>query len=162
MKVILLENIESLGHKNEIKEVADGYARNFLIPKKKVVVITSDNLEWAIEKQKETQILIEKDLQEIQKMAEKLDGLEVVFETKTGEQKQLYESIDSQKISQKLEKEKFIVKPSQIHLKEKIKELGEYPIKVSLNHNLEVEIRIIVESEKIKQKLKNEKKKKNS
>jgi len=150
MKVILLENITNLGHKNEIKEVSGGYARNFLIPQKKVVVITSDNLEWALEKESGAQILIEEELQKMQKIAESLDGLEVVFETKTGEQNQLYESIDSQKISLKLEKEKFIVKPSQINLKEKIKELGEYPIKINLSHNLEAEIRIIVKSEKTK------------
>jgi large subunit ribosomal protein L9 len=151
MKIILLENIEKLGRKFEIKEVAEGYVRNFLLPKKLAKVVTPKILEWALEKEKEAQKAAENELKEVQELAEKLDGLEFIFKVKTGEQNQLYESIDSQKISQKIKEAGFpLIKISQIELKEKIKELGEYPIKIKLDHNLEAEIRVIVETEENK------------
>ncbi|MDP2820860.1 MAG: 50S ribosomal protein L9 [bacterium] len=152
MKIILLENIEKLGKKYEIKEVSEGYARNFLLPKKMAKVITPKILEWALEKEKEAQKAAENELKEIQDLAGKLDGLEIIFKVKTGEQNQLYESIDSQKIFQKIKEAGFpALKTSQLELKEKIKELGEYPIKIKLDHNLEAEIRIIVETEENKE-----------
>jgi large subunit ribosomal protein L9 len=152
MKIILLENVEKLGRRYEIKEVSEGYARNFLLPKKLAKVITPKILEWALEKEKEARELEEKELKETQEVAEKLDGLEIIFKVKTGEQNQLYESIDSQKISQKIKEAGFpLLKTNQIDLKEKIKELGEYPVKIKLDHNLEVEIRVVVEAEEIKE-----------
>ena len=144
MKVILLQDIDKLGSKHEIKEVADGYARNFLIPKGLVRLATLKNLKW-LEAQKETETKkTEKELKNIQEFATKLDGIEITIPVKIGEEGQLFESITSQKISEKLKELGFEIKKSQIILEKPIKEIGEFSIKIKLEHNLEAEVRLIV------------------
>ena len=81
-------------------------------------------------------------------MASKLDGLELSIAIKIGEEGQLFESITSQKILEKLKEMGFEVKKSQISLEKPIKELGEFPVKINLDHNLEIEIKLIVTEEK--------------
>ena len=148
MRVILLQDIDKLGKKYDIKEVADGYARNFLIPKRLAKLATKKVILWA-EAQKEIEgKKIEEGLKKVQDFASKIDGLEVIFSLKVGEEGQLFESITSQKISEKLKELGFGVKKSQIDLAEPIKELGDFPIKVKFEHNLEAEIRVIVTEEK--------------
>jgi len=86
----------------------------------------------------------EEDLKKIQTSASELDGLEVSFAVKVGEEGQLFESINNQKIVEKLKEMGFEVKKSQIKLENPIKELGEFPVSISLEHNLEAEIKVIV------------------
>ncbi len=149
MKVILLENIDGLGKKYEIKEVKSGYARNFLLPKNLAKQATKKALEW-LESQKETiEKTAEEELKKIQELASGIDGFEVTIQVKVGEEGQLFESINQQKISDKLKDSGFEVKKSQIDLPDPIKELGEFPVKINLEHNLEAEIKVIVAEEKI-------------
>jgi len=149
MRVILLQDIENLGKRYEIKEVKDGYARNFLIPKGLVKPATKEALAW-LEMQKEIETKkAEEELKKVQDFASSLDGLEVSIPVKIGPEGQLFESITSQKILERLKEMGFEVKKPQIDLIEPIKELGEYPIKIKLEHNLEVEIKLIVTEEKI-------------
>jgi len=149
MKVILLKDIENVGRKYEVKDVKDGYARNFLIPKNLVKLATKKNLKW-LQLQKE---MIEKkaedDLKKAQQMASDLDGRGVAVAVKVGPEGQLFESVNSTKIAEKLKLAGFNIKKSQIDLSEPIKKLGEFPVKINLDHNLEVEIIIIVSEEKI-------------
>ncbi|MEK7658288.1 MAG: 50S ribosomal protein L9 [Patescibacteria group bacterium] len=148
MKVILLQDVEGLGKKYDVKEVKNGHARNFLIPQGIAKIATKQALKW-LETQKE---LIEKeaeeDLHRAQEMASKLDDLEVIVALKVGEEGQFFESVNSQKISEKLKELGFEIKKSQVLLENPIKELGEFPVKISLDHNLEIEIRVIVVEEK--------------
>ena len=147
MKVILLQDVEDLGSKYEVKEVKDGYARNFLLPKKMVKLATKKELKW-LESQKE---MIEKEAEEnlkkSQELASRLDGLEIEITMKTGEHQELFESIDKQRILKELKNLGFEVKKNQVNLEKPIKELGEYPIKLNLDFNLEAEIKLMVLSE---------------
>jgi large subunit ribosomal protein L9 len=148
MKVILLKDIENLGKKYEIKEVSDGYARNYLIPKKLAKVANEKNLEW-LEKQKEKEEKrAEEELKKVQEAASAVDGQEVVIPVKVGEDGQLFESITIQKIYEKLKELGFEIKKKQILLESPIKELGEFPVKIKFPHNLEAEIKVIVVEEK--------------
>lgn len=148
MKVILLQDVDKVGKKYEVKRVASGYARNFLIPKGLAKLATEKSLEW-LETQKEIlKKKAEEELKTVQGRASGLDGLEVIIPVKIGEEEQLYESISAQKISDKLKEAGFNIKKSQIALKEPIKELGEHPVKVHFEHNLETEIKVIVTEEK--------------
>ncbi|KPJ56712.1 hypothetical protein AMJ49_04105 [Parcubacteria bacterium DG_74_2] len=148
MKVILLQDIENLGKKYDVKEVKAGYARNFLIPKGLVKSADQASLKWLKAQKKIKLEKTEEELKQIQELASKLDGLEINIPVKIGEEKQLFESINQQKISEKLKELGFNIKKSQIDLKEPIKEIGEFPIKLKLEHNLETEIRVIITEEK--------------
>ncbi len=151
MRVILLQDIEKLGKKHEVKEVSNGHARNFLIPKGLAKPATREALVW-LETQKEIEAKkAEEDLKKIQELASAIDDQEIIIPVKVGEQDQLFESVTSQKISEKLKEAGFDLKKSQIELPESIKELGEFPVKIKLDHNLEAEIRLIITKEEEQQ-----------
>ena len=148
MRVILLQDIDKLGKKYDIKEVKNGYARNFLIPNGLAKLATKEALIW-VETQKEIEAKkAEESLKKVQEIASMMEGLEVMIPVKIGEEGQLYESITAQKISEKLKEMDFEIKRNQIELPEPIKELGEVPVKIKFEHNLEVEIRVIITEEK--------------
>jgi len=148
MRVILLQDVDKLGKKYEIKDVPDGYARNFLIPKGLAKPATEEALLW-LETQKEIEAKkAEEDLKKVQEIASAIDDQEVIIPVKVGEDGQLFESINVQKIFEKLKELGFNVKKTQIELPESIKELGEFPVKIKFEHNLEAEIKVIVVEEK--------------
>lgn len=144
MKVILLEDIDKIGKKFETKEMADGYARNFLLPKKLAKIYTPELEEWAKLQREILEKKAEEDLEKIQKIASSIDGQEIIIDMKVGPENQLFESINAQKIADKLREVGFDVKKGQLDLTEPIKEVGEYPVKIKLSHNLESQIQVIV------------------
>jgi large subunit ribosomal protein L9 len=148
MRVILLQDVENVGKKFEIKDVKAGFARNFLFAKNLAKPASKEALRW-LEMQKEIAIKKEEDeLKKIQEMASSVDGQEIVISMKVGEKEQLFESVTCQKISEKLKELGFEIKKNQIELREPIKEIGEFPVKIKFEHNLEAEIRVIVVEEK--------------
>ncbi len=156
MKIILLEDVESLGKKYEVKEVKDGYARNFLLPNKLAKAATKQALKWLSDQKEVIEKQAEEDLKKAQELASKLDGLEMTITVKTGEEDQLFESISSQKIAEELKNKGIIVKKSQVILQKPIKELGEFSVNINLDHNLEAEIKVIVLAEEDKEKIEEE------
>lgn len=152
MKVIFLEDVENIGKKYDVKEVKPGYARNFLIPNNLAKTATKKNLRW-LEIQKEIITKkAEENLKEAQELASKIDGLEVPILLKVGSEGQLFESINSSKIAEKLKEMGFDVKKSHIDLKENIKKIGEFEVKINLDHNLEAEIKVIITEESTSKK----------
>ena len=144
MQVILLADIKNLGKKYEVKEVADGYARNLLFPKNVVREATPEALEWLAMQKEILTAKAEQSLEHIQNTASSLDGLEVVISVKVGDEGQLFEHITNQKIAERLKEMGFDVKKTQVQLESPIKELGEFPVKVRFDHNLEAELRVII------------------
>ena len=154
MKVILLQDIENIGEKFQIKNLADGYVRNFLIPKGLVKLASEENLKW-LEVQKNTLAYkAEAELKSTQEIVSKMDGLEMVIKAKAGKQDKIFGSITSGKIAELLVEKGFDIKKSQIQLENSIKQAGEWPVKINFLHGLEAEIKIIVEQiqEQIKEK----------
>ena len=147
MKVILLEDVENLGKKWDVKEVADGYARNFLIPQNLVKPASSAEIEQAEKMRQEAETKAQKELAGVEKMASQLDGYELKISVQVGEDGQLYAAVNSPKISSALGAEGFKVSQKQIKISEPIKELGEFPVVIEFDHGLEVEIQVIVEAE---------------
>ena len=148
MKVILLQDIESLGKKYEVKEVKDGHARNFLLPQKLAKAATKQALKWLADQKEVIEKQAEEDLKKVQTLASGLDGLELNIAVKVGEEQQLFESVNSQKIAEKLKELGFEIKKSQVKLESPIKELGEFSVNIVLDHNLESEIKVIITEEK--------------
>ena len=147
MKVILLQDVADLGKKFEIKEVADGHANNLLIPKGFVKPATKEALEWVALQQEIAAKKAEEGLKKIQGVASQLDDLEVQIAVKVGDKGQLFEAVNAQKIVDRLKEMGFEVKKDQVKLQEPIKELGEYPVKIGFEHNLEAEVQIIITEE---------------
>ncbi|MBI2643970.1 MAG: 50S ribosomal protein L9 [Candidatus Wildermuthbacteria bacterium] len=147
MRVVLLSDIENIGKQFEIKEVADGYARNFLIPQGLVRPATKQTLQWLSMQKEIAEKKAEDALKQTQELASKLDDLEVSIPMKVGEEGQLFEAITAAKIADRLKEMGYDVKKNQVKIENPIKELGEFPVKIAFDHNLEAEISVIVTEE---------------
>lgn len=152
MKVILLQDVEGLGKKYEVKEVKNGHARNLLLPEKLAKVATVEALKWLADQKEVIEKEAGEDLKKAQELASNLDGFELNIIVKVGDEGQLFESINSQKIVEKLKEAGFEVKKSQVKLENSIKETGEFSVSIGLAHNLEAEIKIIITAEKSAEK----------
>jgi large subunit ribosomal protein L9 len=118
-----------------------------LIPQGLAKQATKEALKW-LEIQKEIEAKkVEEELKNVQELASKIDGYELVIPAKVSKGGQLYENINSQKIVEKLQAENFAIDKKQIELDKPIKELGEFPVKIKFKHNLEAEIKVIVVEE---------------
>jgi large subunit ribosomal protein L9 len=148
MKVILLKDVEKLGQKGDVKEVADGYARNFLIPNKLAVLATKAELVKLEEQKKIEAQKAEEELVHFQEIASQIDGLELEIPAKVSEDGKLFGAVAASQIAEKLKEKGFEIKKEQIKTGEPIKEIGEYEATVEFPHNLEAEIKIIVVEEK--------------
>ncbi|OGH93946.1 MAG: 50S ribosomal protein L9 [Candidatus Magasanikbacteria bacterium RIFOXYD2_FULL_41_14] len=143
MKVILLQKVAGLGDIDQIKDVADGYARNFLFPRHLAVAATAPVLaDLAIHKKKEAKEA-ENDLHDQQTLADKLSGLEVEIKEKASGKGLLYASVGPARVATALEKIGLAVERSQIHMKP-IKEAGEFEALIKLRHGLEATVSVIV------------------
>lgn len=144
MQVILLERIEKLGQMGEVVKVKPGYARNFLLPKKKALRATDENLK-VFESQR-TQLEAD-NLErrgEAEAVAGKLDGLSIVLIRQAGEGGQLYGSVTARDVAQALNAEKVKVERSQVQLDKVIKVLGLHPVRVRLHPEVSVTITVNV------------------
>ena len=144
MKVILLKDVEKIGSKFDVKEVKSGYARNFLIAKGLAKPATNEALEWLAVQKEIMEKKAEEDLEKVQATASAIESREIIIPVKVGDEDQLFESVNAQKIAEKLKEAGFEIKKSQIVLDHPIKELGEYPVKIKLEHNLEAELQVVV------------------
>ncbi len=148
MKVILIKDVENLGKKYEIKEVKPGYAKNYLFPNKLAEPATERALKWLEAQSENIKKEQEEDFKKTQTKVSKVDGSELVFPMKIGDKGQLFESVSVQKIQEKIKQEINVdINKNQVQLKDSIKEIGEFPIKISFDHNLEANIKVVVTEE---------------
>ncbi len=144
MKVILLKDVEKLGRKGEVKKVADGYGRNYLIPNKLAVLATKSELVKLEEEKKIGAEKAEEELKMYQEIASQIDGLELEITAKVAEEGKLFGAVTTSQIAEKIKEQGFEIKKEQIKLDEPIKEIGEYGATIEFPHNLETKIKIIV------------------
>ena len=144
MKVIFLQDVANTARKNEVKEVKNGYARNFLIPNKLAKKATIKDLEELEVMKKAEEKRGEKDLENKKIMAEKMEGKVFILKFKVGDEGQLFESVTAVKIAQAIQEEGFSIQESQIDLIEPIKSVGEFPIDINLGDNLKVKVIVTI------------------
>lgn len=133
MKVILLDNIKGVGKKDEIINASDGYARNFLLPKKLAVEANSANMNKLKAKQDSNQYRKNVEKEDAQKVAEKLKGILLKISVKAGENGKIFGSITSKEIAENLKTQYQIeVDKKKIELKEPIKTLGSFTVQIRL------------------------------
>lgn len=146
MKVILLQDIINIGKKWEIKDVSDGYARNFLLPRRLVEIAENKALE-KVERIKKTESEKQNEnLKKTQELATQLAKMELKIKSKEKDGK-LFGSITAKGISKALKKENVVLPFGSIELENQIKEVGEYEVKIKLDHEIETELSVTVEGE---------------
>ncbi len=147
MKVILQKDIPNLGDAGDIKEVADGYARNFLLPKN-LVLVANEASKKAIEHQKKLiKIKKEKRKKNSEKLADSLSGMELTIKAQVGEEGKLFGAITTMDISKELLAKGFEIDKRKIQLESPIKMEGEYDVVIKLDEGLNTTVKISIVKE---------------
>lgn len=145
MKVILLSDIKNVGKKDEILNANDGYARNFLFPKKLAVEATPDNLKKLKDKKDSEAHRKELDKQKAKAIAEELNKLELNLKVKAGENGKIFGGVTSKEISENLKTQcGFDIDKKKIEVKEPIKTLGTFGVTVKLYEGVSGTLRVQV------------------
>ena len=144
MEVILREEVEKLGQRGQVVKVANGYARNFLLPRRLAVEATNSNKKIV---EQERQAHLRRDAKEISDagdLAKLMSSVEVTISQKAGEADQLFGSVTSQDIVTALEKAGYTIERKKIQLADPIKQLGDYKVPVRLHREVTVELTVHV------------------
>jgi large subunit ribosomal protein L9 len=144
--VLLREDIDNLGARGEIVKVRAGYARNYLLPRKLAVEATASNVKQI---EQERAALLKREAKEratAEAQAEQLRHLSLTFERRAGEHGLLYGSVTSMDITEALRERGYEIDRRRVHLREAIKETGEFTVNVRLHREVNVEIPVIVTS----------------
>jgi len=147
MEVILIEDVKNLGKKGDIVKVSDGYARNYLLPKKLGVEATKQNL-YQLKLQKEAEERRQQEiLEEARKLAKKLEAITVNVKIKAGEGGRTFGSVSSKEIASALQEQAGIeLDKKKIQLNDPIKNAGTYNVAVKLHPKVSVELAVKVEA----------------
>src|SRR5512132_3534916 len=147
MKVMLLKDVYKLGRAGDIKKVADGYGRNFLLPQKLAVLATPGALKQVEKVRSQAEVRRTELNSELKSLSDQINGITVVFAAKAGETGKLYGSITTQDVANAIqEKTRFEVKKPQIDM-QPIRNLGEFTAHVRLTMDLVPEVKVIVHRE---------------
>jgi large subunit ribosomal protein L9 len=147
MKVLLIKDVYKLGRAGDVKKVADGYGRNFLIPQKMAVLATPGALKQVEKIRSQAEIRRTEQNSELKDLSNQINGLTLVFAAKAGETGKLYGSITTQDVATAIqEKTRFEVKKQQIDM-QPIRTLGEFTAYVRLTMDLVPEVKVIVHRE---------------
>ncbi len=148
MKVVLLQDVKGVGEAGQLKDVAEGYARNYLLPKKLAAVATPGamkDLEIKQAAEKKKQAKVDEEMQEVGK---KITAATITVRSKVGEGGKLYGSITSGDVAEALEKQVGqAVDKRKIEIEEPIRHVGEYKIPLKLSKNVTAAINLVVEGE---------------
>lgn len=144
MKVILRKDIEQLGKMGETVTVKDGYARNYLIPRKIAYPATEGSLRALEEEKKQQERRAHKELRHAEKLARELENISLTIKMKVGEDDKLFGSVTSQVIADALSEKGVTIDKRMIELDEPIKALGIYTVNVKLHQNVTGKVKIWV------------------
>lgn len=149
MKVILMQDIKSVGKKGQIIDAADGYARNYLLPKKLAVVADSSNLNALKTKQEANKYKKDMSMANAKELAEKMKNYKLEFKIKAGENGKTFGSITAKDIADELNKKYYVeVDKKKIELTDSIKAVGTYNIEIKLFEGISGVIKVEVKSER--------------
>ncbi|MBI4875979.1 MAG: 50S ribosomal protein L9 [Acidobacteria bacterium] len=147
MEVILRTDIEKLGGRGQVVKVSDGYARNFLLPKKMAVAATESNKK-IVEQERTAHLRREAKVKvDAEDLGKLMAGVTVTIAHKAGEQDQLFGSVTAKDIAEALEKQNYTIDRKKIHLDEPLRQLGEFKVPIRLHREVTVEIGVLVVKE---------------
>ncbi|MGE5618290.1 MAG: 50S ribosomal protein L9 [Sphingomonadaceae bacterium] len=148
MKVLLLQDVKGVGEAGQVKEVAEGYARNYLFPKKLATPATPSALKELEARQAAERKRQAKLDEEMRGLAQKIAGSSVTVRSKVGEGGKLYGSITTADVAEALERQLGeVVDKRKIEIEEPIRHVGEYKIPVKLSKNVSTTVNLVVEGE---------------
>lgn len=151
MKVILLQDVKGKGKKGQLLEVSDGYARNYMLPRKMAVEATADNINTKRMTDKATQERQQREREEAFAISEKMKDMVVTVRAKGGGAGRLFGSITTQEISDAIkQQEGFDIDKRRIVLEEQIKTVGDYTVKCKLGYEITAKLKLRVEELKEK------------
>src|SRR5262245_59274964 len=147
MEVILREHVDNLGRRGEVVKVADGYARNYLLPRKLALLATDGNKKQIERERAKFDAKEAAEKKTIEAIAERLAGVEVVIKRKVGETDALYGSVTAADIVEALAAKGFEIEKRQLHLGEPLKKIGDATVPVKLHREVTVPITVHVVAE---------------
>lgn len=147
MEVILREDVEKVGARGSVVKVADGYARNFLLPKRLAVPATDANRK-IVEQEREAHLRREAKVQaDAQSLAQLMANVRLTFRHRVGENNQLFGSVTAKDIADALEAQKFHIERRRVQLDEPIRTVGEHEVTLRLHRDVTVSVKVVVEPE---------------
>ena len=145
MKVILLEDVKALGKKGQIVNVNDGYARNFILPKKLGLEANNKNLNDLKLKKANDEKIAQEQLEEAQELGKKIEAGKVELAIKVGEGGRTFGSVSTKEIAAAVKEQMgYDIDKKKIHLKEAIKALGTHNVPVKLHTKVTAELKVVV------------------
>ena len=147
MKVILLEDVERLGKRGSVLNVANGYGRNFLIPRKLAVPASDANMKFAEVQNKKVEVQEAKEEKSAGELKSELEKISIVIPMKSGEGEVLFGSVTTANIAEALEKQGYTIDKRRIELDEPIKRLGEHQVTVKLHRKVAAAVKVSVVKE---------------
>ena len=148
MKVILLDNIKGVGKKDEIINASDGYARNYLLPKKLALEANAENMSKLNNKKESANYKKEQEKQQAEELAKKLKGIMLKIKVKAGENGKIFGGVTSKEISENLKTQyNFAVDKKKIELKDTIKTLGSFNVSIKLFEGITANLKVEIISE---------------
>lgn len=148
MKVILLEDVKSMGKKGDIVNASDGYARNFLIPKGMAVEANAGNVKQAEQKKQNELVKKEKEREAALQLKQEVEKMTVLIKTTAGKNGKLFGSITNKDIAEAMEQQyKLKMDKKKIHLKDPIKDVGHYEAEVKLYPEISAALKVNVSVE---------------
>lgn len=144
MEVILKEDVDNLGHRGDVIKVAQGYGRNYLLPKKLAIEATAGN-KAVIEQMKTSSVRRSaKEKSEAELLVDQMDKVTLEFARKTGDGDHLFGSVTAADITNALEAQGFTIDRRKVHLEEPLKSLGEFLVPVRLHREVTAHVKVNV------------------
>lgn len=151
MEVILKEDIATLGSRGDVVKVAEGYGRNYLLPRKLAIQASASN-KAVVEQMKAAAVRRSaKEKGHAEQLSKQFEGLSLVFQRRSGENDQLFGSVTSGDVADALEKKGFSVDRRKIQLHEPLKSLGEFTIPVKLHKDVTTHVKVVIEKEAVEE-----------
>ena len=147
MEVILKEDVPKLGHRGEVVKVADGYGRNYLLPKRLAIEATAGNRAVIEQMKVSSQRRSDREKADAEGLSKQLEGATLSFTRKSGEHDHLFGSVTSGDIADALASQGFTVDRRKIQLDEPLKNLGEFAVAIKLHRDITATVKVVVAKE---------------
>jgi large subunit ribosomal protein L9 len=147
MEVILKEDVMKLGSRGDVVKVAEGYGRNFLLPRKLAIEATTGNKKVVEQMRAAALRRSAKEKAQAEELSKQFDGLSVSFQRRSGENDQLFGSVTSGDIAEALAKKGFNLDRRKIQLHEPLKSIGEFTLPVKLHKDVTAHLKVVIEKE---------------